>query len=72
MTVKSDVPSFDVKHCVVDGQGYRDGISISLKIPDDFVQLRGAYRDWHPKSSTLRDVKRKLQPIERLLEAVTG
>lgn len=33
---------------------------------DDFIRLRDAFRDWQPKTAILRDVKRKLQPIQRL------
>ncbi|TEB27147.1 hypothetical protein FA13DRAFT_1634918 [Coprinellus micaceus] len=29
-------------------------------------KLRDAFRDWHPKTTILRDLKRKLQPIQRL------
>lgn len=32
----------------------------------EFVTLRDAFGDWQPKTSILRDVKRKLQPIQRL------
>ena len=32
----------------------------------DIVQLRDAFREWAPKTSVLRDLKRKLQPIQRL------
>ncbi|KAJ3553699.1 hypothetical protein NM688_g3475 [Phlebia brevispora] len=32
----------------------------------EFAQLRDAFDDWSPKTSILRDVKRKLQPIQRL------
>ena len=32
----------------------------------EFTQLRDAFNDWSPKTSILRDVKRKLQPIQRL------
>jgi len=32
----------------------------------EFRQLRDAFDDWTPKTSILRDVKRKLQPIQRL------
>ncbi|GJE96161.1 hypothetical protein PsYK624_123540 [Phanerochaete sordida] len=32
----------------------------------EFAQLRDAFDDWAPKTSILRDVKRKLQPIQRL------
>ncbi|CCM04162.1 uncharacterized protein FIBRA_06324 [Fibroporia radiculosa] len=32
----------------------------------EFAQLRDAFDDWQPKTSILRDVKRKLQPIQRL------
>ncbi|KIK94335.1 hypothetical protein PAXRUDRAFT_111172, partial [Paxillus rubicundulus Ve08.2h10] len=37
---------------------------------DEFVSLRDAFRDWHPKTTILRDVKRKLQPIQRLSSAM--
>ncbi|KAG1728565.1 hypothetical protein EDB19DRAFT_1642440 [Suillus lakei] len=33
---------------------------------DDLIRLRDAFRDWQPKTAILRDVKRKLQPIQRL------
>jgi len=32
----------------------------------EFAQLRDAFDDWQPKTSILREVKRKLQPIQRL------
>lgn len=32
----------------------------------EFAQLRDAFDDWQPKTTILRDVKRKLQPIQRL------
>ncbi|KAF8623316.1 hypothetical protein AX17_007457 [Amanita inopinata Kibby_2008] len=32
----------------------------------EIVQLRDAFREWHPRTSILRDLKRKLQPIQRL------
>ncbi|KAI0945874.1 hypothetical protein AcV7_009996 [Taiwanofungus camphoratus] len=32
----------------------------------EFSQLRDAFDDWQPKTSILRDVKKKLQPIQRL------
>ncbi|KAI0820537.1 hypothetical protein BC628DRAFT_1330211 [Trametes gibbosa] len=32
----------------------------------EFSQLRDAFDDWQPKTTILRDVKRKLQPITRL------
>jgi len=32
----------------------------------DFASLRNAFPDWHPKTAILRDIKRKLQPIQRL------
>jgi hypothetical protein len=32
----------------------------------EFAQLRDAFREWHPKTTILRDVKRKLQPITKL------
>ncbi|KAF9219410.1 hypothetical protein BS17DRAFT_717670 [Gyrodon lividus] len=37
---------------------------------EEFVSLRDAFRDWHPKTTILRDVKRKLQPIQRLSSAM--
>ncbi|KAI9435431.1 hypothetical protein H4582DRAFT_1969343 [Lactarius indigo] len=33
---------------------------------NDFANLRNAFPDWHPKTAILRDIKRKLQPIQRL------
>ncbi|EPQ55541.1 hypothetical protein GLOTRDRAFT_138440 [Gloeophyllum trabeum ATCC 11539] len=35
----------------------------------EFSQLRDAFDDWHPKTTILRDIKRKLQPIQRLPSA---
>ncbi|TFK64865.1 hypothetical protein BDN72DRAFT_846231 [Pluteus cervinus] len=32
----------------------------------EISELRDAFRDWHPKTTILRDIKRKLQPIQRL------
>lgn len=32
----------------------------------EIAGLRDAFQDWHPKTSILRDLKRKLQPIQRL------
>ncbi|KAF8969681.1 hypothetical protein BDZ97DRAFT_213140 [Flammula alnicola] len=32
----------------------------------DISELRDAFREWHPKTAILRDLKRKLQPIQRL------
>lgn len=32
----------------------------------NIAELRDAFREWHPKTSILRDLKRKLQPITRL------
>ncbi|KAI0798209.1 hypothetical protein C8Q75DRAFT_708864 [Abortiporus biennis] len=32
----------------------------------EFGQLKDAFDDWSPKTSILRDIKRKLQPIQRL------
>ncbi|KAH7909487.1 hypothetical protein BJ138DRAFT_1102638 [Hygrophoropsis aurantiaca] len=37
---------------------------------DEFMRLRDAFRDWHPKTAILRDVKRKLQPIQRLSSTI--
>lgn len=33
---------------------------------DEFAQLRDGFDDWRPKTAVLRDVKKKLQPIQRL------
>lgn len=32
----------------------------------EFAQLRDAFDDWQPKTTILKDIKRKLQPIQRL------
>jgi hypothetical protein len=32
----------------------------------EISELRDAFREWHPKTTILRDLKRKLQPIQRL------
>ncbi|KDR77909.1 hypothetical protein GALMADRAFT_1293338 [Galerina marginata CBS 339.88] len=37
----------------------------------DIAALRDAFREWHPKTTILRDLKRKLQPIQRLGSAST-
>ncbi|KAJ3756772.1 hypothetical protein EV360DRAFT_47409 [Lentinula raphanica] len=37
----------------------------------EITQLRDAFRDWHPKTTILRDIKRKLQPIQRLPTTAT-
>lgn len=37
----------------------------------EIAELRDAFRDWHPKTSILRDLKRKLQPIQRLPSSFT-
>jgi hypothetical protein len=36
----------------------------------DIVDLRDAFREWHPKTTILRDIKRKLQPIQRLPSSI--
>ncbi|KIK25170.1 hypothetical protein PISMIDRAFT_97304 [Pisolithus microcarpus 441] len=33
---------------------------------DELVGLRDAFRNWHPKTAIQRDLKRKLQPFQRL------
>ncbi|GLB45672.1 hypothetical protein LshimejAT787_2600050 [Lyophyllum shimeji] len=38
----------------------------------EIAELRNAFRDWHPKTSILRDLKRKLQPIQRLPASFTA
>ncbi|PFH48803.1 hypothetical protein AMATHDRAFT_149104 [Amanita thiersii Skay4041] len=37
----------------------------------EISQLRDAFREWHPRTSILRDLKRKLQPIQRLPPSFT-
>ncbi|KAI5117815.1 hypothetical protein M0805_004945 [Coniferiporia weirii] len=32
----------------------------------EFSELRDAFNDWHPRTTILRDLKRKLEPIRRL------
>ncbi|KAL0580872.1 hypothetical protein V5O48_001164 [Marasmius crinis-equi] len=32
----------------------------------EIAQLRDAFREWQPKTAVLKDIKRKLQPIQRL------
>jgi hypothetical protein len=32
----------------------------------EITELRDAFREWNPKTAILRDIKRKLQPIQRL------
>ncbi|EJF58899.1 hypothetical protein DICSQDRAFT_90018 [Dichomitus squalens LYAD-421 SS1] len=39
---------------------------ISYFFAREFAQLRDAFNDWQPKTTILRDVKKKLQPITRL------
>jgi hypothetical protein len=38
----------------------------------EIAELRDAFRDWHPKTSILRDLKRKLQPIQCLPTSFTS
>lgn len=39
---------------------------ISYFFAREFSQLRNAFDDWQPKTTILRDVKKKLQPITRM------
>ncbi|KAF5378463.1 hypothetical protein D9615_007029 [Tricholomella constricta] len=39
---------------------------VSYFFSREIAELRDAFRDWHPKTTILRDLKRKLQPIQRL------
>lgn len=43
---------------------------VACLFSDEIFALRDAFRDWHPKTTILRDVKRKLQPIQRLSSAL--
>ena len=44
---------------------------ISYFFAREFSQLRNAFDDWQPKTTILRDVKKKLQPITRLSSTAT-
>jgi len=37
---------------------------------NEIVELRDAFREWHPKTTILRDIKKKLQPIQRLPSSI--
>jgi hypothetical protein len=37
---------------------------------NEIVELRDAFREWLPKTSILRDIKKKLQPIQRLPSSI--
>lgn len=39
---------------------------------EEIMSLRDAFREWHPKTTILRDVKRKLQPIQKLPSTTSG
>ena len=39
---------------------------VSHLFAEEFAQLRDAFDDWQPRTSILRDLKRKLEPIRRL------
>ncbi|KAK7064370.1 hypothetical protein R3P38DRAFT_2824090 [Favolaschia claudopus] len=45
--------------------------TISYFFSKEIIQLAGAFRHWHPKTTILRDIKRKLQPIQRLPSSFT-
>lgn len=38
----------------------------------EISHLRDAFKEWHPRTAILRDVKRKLSPIQRLRRGVGG
>ncbi|KAL0953078.1 hypothetical protein HGRIS_007278 [Hohenbuehelia grisea] len=38
----------------------------------EISELRDAFRDWHPKTTVLRDIKKKLQPIQKLPSAASA
>ncbi|KIK65422.1 hypothetical protein GYMLUDRAFT_38877 [Collybiopsis luxurians FD-317 M1] len=44
---------------------------IAYYFSQEITQLRDAFREWHPKTTPLRDIKRKLQPIQRLPSTTT-
>ena len=54
----SQIP-WSLRDLIADGR-------VALLFAKEFAQLRGAFDEWSPKTSILRDIKRKLQPIQRL------
>ncbi|KAF8148719.1 hypothetical protein B0H34DRAFT_207701 [Crassisporium funariophilum] len=66
------VEPFNAKHEQSDYEipwSLRDVIAderIAYFFSREITELRDAFREWHPKTSILRDLKRKLQPITRL------
>ncbi|KAF9494681.1 hypothetical protein BDN71DRAFT_1392831 [Pleurotus eryngii] len=38
----------------------------------EFGRLRDTFRDWQPRTTVLRDIKRKLQPIQRLPSSLSS
>lgn len=36
---------------------------------DEVISLSGAFKDWHPKTAILKEVKKKLQPVTRLAQS---
>ncbi|GJJ13969.1 hypothetical protein Clacol_008226 [Clathrus columnatus] len=39
---------------------------VAALFASDFSGLRSAFDDWHPRTTVLRDIRRKLEPIRRL------
>ncbi|KAG7440489.1 uncharacterized protein BT62DRAFT_910477 [Guyanagaster necrorhizus] len=46
--------------------------SIQRFFEGEFLSLRDAFKEWHPKTTILRDVKKKLAPITRMKGGTSG
>ncbi|KAK0186507.1 hypothetical protein F5146DRAFT_1066176 [Armillaria mellea] len=46
--------------------------SVQRLFEGEFLTLRDAFKEWHPKTTILRDVKRKLAPITRMKGSPSG
>ncbi|KAK0235150.1 hypothetical protein EDD85DRAFT_773550 [Armillaria nabsnona] len=46
--------------------------SVQRLFEGEFLSLRDAFKEWHPKTTILRDVKRKLAPITRMKGSMSG
>ncbi|KAK0199800.1 hypothetical protein DFS33DRAFT_1267576 [Desarmillaria ectypa] len=46
--------------------------SVQRLFEGEFLSLRDAFKEWHPKTTILRDVKRKLAPITRMKGSTSG
>jgi len=70
------VDSFDAKNEQNDYEipwALRDLIAderVAYFFSNEIVELRDAFREWHPKTTILREIKKKLQPIQRLPSSI--